>query len=227
MPLKLAGEEIGAIQGLDGQGWLREIAASDSLPALKINQAGVGRLLDLQDGGLSKLHGLDGGRIVVADSVEVGANPAATGALRLANAGEVVFRNAANSSDLVAVRVESDNKLHLGISAGMEVVAETPVDVRLGLKNTGAADGGDVAVLEGLRVKGSVVVRSPADDLNMIALSQTQRSFYIQERSAHIADGSVDEDFAWVYVLNDGTNYQFVVKLKVNGVVKTGTLTLA
>lgn len=51
------------------------------------------------------------------DSIELGASPAASGTLRLGNAGTVVFRNAANSADLIALQMVSD-VLQVGSAAG-------------------------------------------------------------------------------------------------------------
>lgn len=47
MALRLAGEELSVVQGLDAIGWLREIQASDALPGLKITQSGSGHALEL------------------------------------------------------------------------------------------------------------------------------------------------------------------------------------
>lgn len=226
MPLKLAGEDNAAVQGMDGQGWLREIAANDSLPALKVNQAGAGRLLDVQDGGASVLHGLDGGRIVAADSVEAGTNPAAAGAFRGPNTGQLNFRNAANTSDIGCIGVDSSNRVRLSLS-GTDTYTEGELDVQKGIKNTGANHGGEVAVLENLRVKGNVNVRDAADSLNVAALSQSQVALYLQQRSTHIADASVDEGFGWLYVYVSGVTRQLVAKVKQSGVVYTGTVSLA
>lgn len=65
MPLRLAGETVVPVQGADGQGWLREIAAKDALPGLKIDQQGTGRVFDFQDGGVSKLYLPDGGSVSI------------------------------------------------------------------------------------------------------------------------------------------------------------------
>ncbi len=69
MPLRLAGESYIPIQGADGQGWVREIAALDSKPGLKVDQQGTGRVFDFQDGGVSKLYLPDGGNVSVVGSL--------------------------------------------------------------------------------------------------------------------------------------------------------------
>ncbi|MCH9036316.1 MAG: hypothetical protein IH860_03215, partial [Chloroflexi bacterium] len=51
MTLRLAGEDYSVIAGLDGLGWLRDIKATSSDPALKVDQKGSGSILDLLDSG--------------------------------------------------------------------------------------------------------------------------------------------------------------------------------
>ncbi|MBI2171759.1 MAG: hypothetical protein HYU30_07040 [Chloroflexi bacterium] len=69
MALRLAGETFLPIQGTDGQGWVREIAAKDNIPGLKIDQQGTGRVFDFQDGGASKLYLPDGGSVSLVGSL--------------------------------------------------------------------------------------------------------------------------------------------------------------
>lgn len=45
MTLRLAGEEFGVVQGLDGQGRLREIAVNDGSPGLQVKQSGAAPVL--------------------------------------------------------------------------------------------------------------------------------------------------------------------------------------
>ncbi|MBI2916593.1 MAG: hypothetical protein HYY01_01250 [Chloroflexi bacterium] len=45
MSLRLAGEESSEVQGLDGQGWLRQITRNDTLPGLSLRQQGPGEAL--------------------------------------------------------------------------------------------------------------------------------------------------------------------------------------
>ena len=117
MALRLAGEQLGALRGVDSAGWLREVTTSDALAGLRVDQLGTGRIVDFQDGGASKLHVLDGGRVVVADSVEIGGAPATLGAVRLANAAVITARNAGNTADLPVVTLDSGNIVHLGNDA--------------------------------------------------------------------------------------------------------------
>ena len=69
MPLRLAGEGVLPIQGADGQGWVRQVAANDGLPGLKVNQQGAGRVVDFQDSGVSKLYLPDGGNVSIAGNL--------------------------------------------------------------------------------------------------------------------------------------------------------------
>ncbi len=96
MALRLAGERTLAIQGTDNQGWVREVAIQDSLPGLKINQNGAGRVFDFQDGGASKMYLPDGGNVMVVGSLVFDlandvtitpANPAAPRTLNIPDPG--------------------------------------------------------------------------------------------------------------------------------------------
>ncbi|MFH1140249.1 MAG: hypothetical protein V1724_00950 [Chloroflexota bacterium] len=69
MALRLAGERALAIQGVDNQGWVREVTVQDSLPGLKINQKGTGRVFDFQDSGVSKMYLPDGGNVTLVGSL--------------------------------------------------------------------------------------------------------------------------------------------------------------
>lgn len=116
MALRLAGEQLGVLRGMDSAGWLREVTTSDALAGLRVNQLGTGRIADFQDGGASKLHVLDGGRVVVADSIEIGTNPATAGMVRVPNTGGVTGRNAAGSADIPLVELNASNIVVLGDS---------------------------------------------------------------------------------------------------------------
>lgn len=119
MALRLAGEQLGVLRGTDSAGWLREVTTSDALAGLKVNQLGTGRVADFQDGGASKLHVLDGGRVVVADSIEIGGTPSASGAIRIPNNTTMTARNSGNTADvpLVALDDSAVNVIELGNSA--------------------------------------------------------------------------------------------------------------
>lgn len=69
MALRLAGERSLAIQGVDNQGWIREITVQDALSGLKVNQKGTGRVFDFQNGGVSKIYLPDGGNVSLVGSL--------------------------------------------------------------------------------------------------------------------------------------------------------------
>ena len=69
MALLLAGEAVQSVQGADSQGWVREITALDTLPGLKIDQQGTGRVFDFQDGGSSRMYLPDGGDVTLVGSL--------------------------------------------------------------------------------------------------------------------------------------------------------------
>ncbi|MBI4200193.1 MAG: hypothetical protein HY535_06950 [Chloroflexi bacterium] len=109
MALRLAGEPFLALRGADAQGWLREIAVLDSLPGLKINQQGTGRVFDFQDGGSSKMYLPDGGNVTLASALTVqvptaGANPIVIQTEGSATGQTVVFQESANANSNVALR---------------------------------------------------------------------------------------------------------------------------
>jgi hypothetical protein len=60
--------------------------------------------------------------IIASDTaLAAGTNYAASGALRLANAGQVMGRNAANSGDIEALRVGSDNNVKVGSGQNVDI----------------------------------------------------------------------------------------------------------
>lgn len=173
MTLRLAGEDVGAVQGLDGQGWVRETRAADASPGLKVDQLGTGRIFDFQDGGVSKWYLEDGG----------------------------------------------------------DAVLEPALDARGGIKNGGAAHGGEVAVLESVRVKGQyLVVRNPGDTGNEVALVNSDNvsgpALKLSRRTTHVGDADVDPDFLVAYLFVSGATRQAIFKTKDGGVVYTGTVNL-
>ena len=50
MSLRLAGEEFTVVQGLDAQGWPREVEVNDAEPGLKITQGGAGPAIKVISG---------------------------------------------------------------------------------------------------------------------------------------------------------------------------------
>lgn len=69
-------------------------------------------------------------------SVTIGTNPAASGALRLANAGWITARNAANSGDVNVLQLDSGNLPHFGTAS---IVLDPGNDVTITAANPAAA----------------------------------------------------------------------------------------
>jgi len=61
----------------------------------------------------------------------LGATPSLTRALRLTNADAIAWRNAANSADVVAILVFTDDNLYLGNTTTPSVIVRAGTDVRL------------------------------------------------------------------------------------------------
>ncbi len=89
MALRLAGESYLTIQGADNQGWLWEITAQDALPGLKIDQQSTGRIFDFQDGGISRMFMVDGGKVLLANVASPPATPESLMHLWTGDAGTV------------------------------------------------------------------------------------------------------------------------------------------
>ena len=66
----------------------------------------------------------------------LGTNPAQSQALRLPNAANIAWRNAANSGDIASILVYSDDNLYVGTSAGNpSVIVRASTDIRLRLSS--------------------------------------------------------------------------------------------
>lgn len=107
------------------------------------------------------------------------------------------------------------------------VLSGRALDVRNRIKNTGAADSGAVAVEDTLRALGSIFADSGDIGQTVLAMQTTHQAFYQKERTTHMADADVAEDFGYHYIYRSGTTRQLVVKFKDAGVVYTGTLNLS
>lgn len=96
MALRLAGERFLTIQGADSQGWVREVTVQDSLPGLKVNQKGTGRVFDFQDGGVSKMYLPDGGNVTLSSGlVFTGGNITGGSGFQIAtSAGDLILNPA-------------------------------------------------------------------------------------------------------------------------------------
>ncbi|MBI2165690.1 MAG: hypothetical protein HYU29_04735 [Chloroflexi bacterium] len=124
MGLRLAGEDVTLVKGVDTYGWLRSVDCSDADPGLKVDQKGSGLIADFQDNGVSKLRILDGGRAVLADTLELGTNPASAGRIRLPNNEWIAARDGANTADVNMVKVGSDGNVRVGAHLFPDVSAQ-------------------------------------------------------------------------------------------------------
>ena len=89
MALRLAGEEYTVVQGLDDQGYLRDIKANDPDPGLIVDQQGAGAILSLRDNGVVRLLQADGGNVLLANAASPPSSPDALLHLWTGSAGVV------------------------------------------------------------------------------------------------------------------------------------------
>lgn len=79
---------------------------------------------------------------ITATSLSLGTNPSSGGDIRLANAGTINFRNAANSADLRVIASNSSNQIILGDSTADVLFAKALVAVGGGSAATLGTIGG-------------------------------------------------------------------------------------
>src|SRR6188768_2511901 len=75
--------------------------------------------------------------VQVAGSVNIGTNPATTGAVRLANNSVIAARDVAGAADLLVAQIFTDNKIYVGSNAndaGLVLRSATAVEVNRGIK---------------------------------------------------------------------------------------------
>ena len=128
MTLRLAGEDYSVIAGLDGLGWLRDIKATSSDPALKVDQNGSGSILDLLDSGTPVLRVLNGGSFAflvgkapTAGQYEIGRNADATNRLQYNVPTGARHEFSVNDADILHVvsdKVAVRKQLQLDFASG-------------------------------------------------------------------------------------------------------------
>ena len=113
MALRLAGEEYSVVQGLDGQGWPREISANDANPALEINQSGGGSIIELKADGSLVLKSPKSGAIELSRDVafqQATTISTTTGDLTLSPAGDIAIgANLLKTTNLGIKEEDSNN----------------------------------------------------------------------------------------------------------------------
>ena len=148
MTLRLAGEECSVVHGLDSKGYVRETEANDSDPGLKVRQDGSGPLVELWDGSTKVLYMNDGRPLFLLDGRPLAIGTTfVTGAganLVLANSQAISWVNGAGTALEFPLYLDSNNRFVLNPAAG--------VDIRGPLINTGAANGGALAVNDVLAI---------------------------------------------------------------------------
>jgi len=98
---------------------------------LSIDSAAGASLLTVNDtAGITMDH------LSLTSYIAIGTNPAQSQALRLPNAANIAWRNAANSGDIASILVYSDDNLYVGTSAGNpSVIVRASTDIRLRLSS--------------------------------------------------------------------------------------------
>ena len=113
---------------------------------------------------------------------------------------------------------------------GTWVIAAGGIDVQQPLKNTSASYDGAVGVADWLYVFPGVSVRAGAGlgGPTQVELSGTNQALHLLERTSHLPDADVNENYGHVYIYNSGAGTrQLVIKYKDAGTVYTGTVNLA
>ena len=161
MALRLAGEEYSIVQGLDSQGWLRTITANDALSGVTVDQQGAGRLVEFRQNGAVKAYVDNAGEFIFTSgnalrrdvdnsSLNIRGGSDTTGAwIALSGKDSAVApggirlnsTNAARTTNVERIRISGDADAGNG-----SVIVYESLDAREAIKNTGASNGGAVAV---------------------------------------------------------------------------------
>lgn len=112
MALRLAGEELSVVQGLDSLGWLREVIVNSTNPALKVKQQGSGNMLELWEGSSQRV--VFGSDAVLKPSGRI-------------DAQKGIYNSSANNSGRVYVDDEAEiaQALYLRSSYGVVLSSES------------------------------------------------------------------------------------------------------
>ena len=118
MALRLAGEEFSVVQGLDTQGWLREIQANDGDPGLKISQSWAGDAIQFQQAAT-----------IATLSGEIRVNPASS-QFMLNGGTDIRFGSSARR---IVRGIYGANSLDLYASSQPQLVVDDPADGDTGI----------------------------------------------------------------------------------------------
>ena len=162
MALRLAGEEYSVVQGLDSQGWLRTVTVNDALAGVTVDQQGTGRLAEFRQNGTAKAYLANDGGLVFAVgnaiqhdvdnsglNIRGGSTTAASSWIALTGKDgapapggiRLNTTNAARTANVERIRIPGDAEAGNG-----PVIFYESLDAREAIKNTGASNGGAVAV---------------------------------------------------------------------------------
>ena len=240
MPLRLAGE-YDTINGLDALGWLREIDASASSdPALKLTP-GTGPALSVEQNNVSALRQLiaAGGayrslKLNASDRWEVDAD-LALAEKDITDVAQIIGRTTSalniSAGTNRSIRLSANNQVDANMdiaSAGPMLLKRLDVNGQV-IQNLAAGHNGAVAIDDRSRLAGIVEVYKAGelDGVQRVTIRPDFHDVRLYERTTHLANSEVDEDYGSLYVYNDGAGTrQLVVKYKDGGTVYTGTLSL-
>ncbi|MBI4308056.1 MAG: hypothetical protein HY684_04550 [Chloroflexi bacterium] len=206
MPLRLAGEDQTTVLGLDGRGWVREIKAPDNSPSLKLPDAttsGKG----VQVGGGPAFYAVDSMTLMVDSAVRT---------------GNIVGK------DWPGSRIDLGNALTLKSSEqDIQLIpsGSGKIDLQKRVYNSGAGDGGAVAVADPLRVQGPIDAWDNLDSgAWQVALNPTDRAVWFKFKTSDQDPGNDGEGL--LYLADVAGVRKLVAKIKAGGVVYTGALNL-
>ncbi|MBM3926730.1 MAG: hypothetical protein FJ320_12295 [SAR202 cluster bacterium] len=109
MALRLAGESYAPVSGVDGLGNLRLVDVNDASLGIRVNQRGVGRVFDFQDGGASVMYMDDGAALSLARDLAFSSARSIT-----TTSGNLTLNPAGNVTLSKTTLPSSDDALDLG-----------------------------------------------------------------------------------------------------------------
>jgi len=175
-----------------------------------------------------------------------GANPAQSGAIRLANTAGIFWRNAANSVDFVGIQGTSGNQLNVGYNAEIQtnggVTLNTGVPLRLGGSNdtglsrtsagvVGVGNGtqGDVSGQLGLSQLRASGVIEVSGNTGLAALYGATMGIFSSASTPHAGGITVGDGSGWQFdfVKRTGGVSTFLFSFLDSGVFKLGSSSIS
>lgn len=183
MALRLAGEDYSIVRGLDGLGWLREIAISSSDAALKVAQQGAGDVVEFLDGTTSAFKIKDGSNVKIA--VGDTPNEIHLGTTARANLLKLILNGAGSQKiysqggDLIldgaAIRLDQHTTIFSGKILTVDKLkgGGTTLDLQSSIVNTSASNGGAVVIDDAF----SVLSGNIADFSGLVKITRSGDNF--------------------------------------------------